>query len=132
MTSAVGVVEAFRTALFSYDASALARCLSDNAFWSIGGSGPLAGAYQGREAVMGLFEKAWTLSNRSLRPQAADTYDVLESEYHVALIDRWVADREGAERAVDLVLVMHLSDEHVSDGFHYVGDEPAFNALFGP
>lgn len=130
MSQAVTAVERFRKAMLEGDEDALAATLAENVFWAIGGECPLSGSYAGRDSVVSLFRVMRELSEGTLRPAGPNTYDVLESEYHCALIDRWLAERDDRSLDSHEAWIIHLSDGLVSDGFHYFSDQRAFEAFW--
>src|SRR5687768_7761334 len=94
MSDATTTVETFRRAILDGDDGALRACLSDAALFAISGRSALAGTYEGPDAVVALFRRIRELSGGTFRPSDPNSYDVLESEYHCALIDRWLAERD--------------------------------------
>lgn len=127
MSDAVSAVERFRKAVVEGDDASLMQSLAEDVYWSVGGQSPIAGDYHGREAVLGMFANLRALTAATFRPFNQNSYDVLESEYHCALLDRWLADR--ADKSLDShqAWIIHLSDGLVADGFHYFADQRAFD-----
>ena len=103
--------------------------IGDGIVFGVGGSSPFAGVYEGRDAFVGLVQRMVEESLDTLRFSAgADSYDVLNSDAHIAILVPFSAEREG--RTLDYsyqVWQFHNSDQ--LDGYSgiYVADQAAFD-----
>ena len=130
MSEASTIVERFRRAILDGDDDALRSSLSDEVFFAFGGESPFAGTYSGPEEVVSLFRAIRERSGSTFAPADPNSFDVLESEYHCALLDRWVARRGDSELSSHQVWVLHLKDGRVGDGFIYFENQRGFDAFW--
>jgi hypothetical protein len=113
-------VARFYDAFLSDDFETLAAALADEAFWSVGGGTLISGEYRGRAEVVGLFRRIKELSGGTFRPLRSDSRNVLTSPFHVALLDLFLAERDGKALRSHEAWVMELENGKVKAGFHYL------------
>ncbi len=87
-------VEQFHAALLSKEAGALQELLADDAEWHAAGRSAIAGSHKGKDAIIRLVEHIHAASGGTFRPLRADSHDVMASEYHAVLMDRFLAERD--------------------------------------
>lgn len=127
MGKRVEVAVRFLDAFLAWDFDTLASLIAEDAFWGVSGSSLLAGSYRGRDEVVGLFRKIEQLSGGSFRPLRPDSRDFLESPSHVAILDLFLAERDGKALRSHEAWVIELEDGLVKAGFHYLEDGRAFD-----
>jgi ketosteroid isomerase-like protein len=81
--------------------------LAENIVWHIGGTGPLAGDYQGATQVMGHLGHIAALSGGTVRPEL---HDVLVSNDHTVVLATIHAERAGKQLELNVVHVIHAEN----------------------
>ena len=101
---------AFNTA----DLATLAELFHENACWHTPGRGPLAGSYQGRDAVFGHFGQYGNLTAGTFR---ANLIDVMTNEDGNAVgIHKNTGQKEGKSLDALCCIVFEIEDGRVVDG----------------
>lgn len=121
------IVRRFYDAFLAEDWATLGSLVAEDAYWSVAGESLLAGEYKGRERVVALFRAIKDLSSGTFRPLRADSWDVLVSPHHVALMDLFLAEREGKSLRSHEAWVIELEEGLVKAGFHYLEDGRRFD-----
>jgi ketosteroid isomerase-like protein len=90
-----------------------AEVFSPDVVWHQGGRNQTAGDYQGIDAVLGLFQKLFALTDGTFR---ARTHDILASDDHVVVLGTISGERQG--RSVgngNYCQVLHMRDGRVAE-----------------
>jgi uncharacterized protein len=99
---------------------------AEDVLWHIGGTGPLAGDYEGAAEVLGALGKISELSAGTIRPEL---HDVLASDGHLVVLVTIHAERAGKKLQLDLVHVIHAADGKATEIWTHSAD-PAAAAQF--
>jgi ketosteroid isomerase-like protein len=82
----------------------------------------------GKDQVLGVFARLAELTGNSFQTQL---HDVLASEEHAVVLQRWAAQREGKAPLDDRnVSVFHIQDRKITEVWHHAGDQYAQDAFF--
>ena len=105
--------DAFNTA----DMETLAELFDEDACWHTPGRGPLAGSYQGRDAVFGHFGQYGGLTAGTFR---ANLQEVLTNEDGTVVgIHQNTAEQDGTTLDVRCCIVFEIRDGRLVDGREY-------------
>jgi ketosteroid isomerase-like protein len=121
------VVRALVAAFERQDRSAIEAVLAPQCVWTVPGQGGLAGRYEGRPAVLGLFG---TLRRTFTGPAAFDVLDIATSATRVVafqVVSVTVADRPHRFKEC---LVYRLADGLVVEVEEFQADQARFDACF--
>jgi hypothetical protein len=128
VAAAIELCEGFR----ARDWDRVVASLGDEISFAVRGGSPLAGQYEGADAVVGLMRRMVDLSGDTLRFAAGpDSYDVLVSDAHVAVLVPFSAERDG--RALEFsyqIWQFHAGPRLGGYGGLYVADQAAFDAFW--
>jgi uncharacterized protein len=97
-----------------------------NITWHISGTGPLAGDYQGIDAVMGLIGKIAGLSGGTAR---VALHDVVTNDAHTVSLAAVSAERSGKQLRDNITHVIHAENGMATEIWTSPGD-PAAEAAF--
>jgi ketosteroid isomerase-like protein len=115
---------AFNTA----DMETLAELFHEDACWHTPGRGPLAGSYQGRDAVFGHFGQYGGLTAGTFR---ANVQEVLTNEDGTVVgIHQNTAERDGKILDVRCCIVFDIRDGQLVDGREYFFDLHAWDEFW--
>ena len=121
------VVRHFYEAFLQQDFDALSQVISEDAEWHVTGRSRLSGVHKGREAIFAFLRQFKELSGGTFKPFGPDTYDICTSEYHVVLMDRFIAKLNGKTLDSHEVVVVHFKDGQAKTFLHYFFDQYAFD-----
>lgn len=122
-----GLVRAASAAFGRGDFSTLMnQFFAEDILWHIGGTGPLAGDYEGAAEVLGALGKISELSSGTIRPEL---HDVLASDGHLVVLVTVHAERAGRKLQLDVVHVIHAADGKATEIWTHSSD-PATAAQF--
>lgn len=124
------VVKRFYDAVLADDFETAAALLDQNVFWNIDGTTAISGEYTGREAVVGLFRRIKALTDGTFRAAGPETWDILMSTHHVALLDLFHGSRGGKSLDSHEAWVMHLRGGRITEGFHYIESLSNFTSFW--
>ena len=119
------IVRRLLDALEARDAGAIGELLADDVFYYFPGRGPVAGTYQGREAVLGLFRAFAALFDA---PLEMSTHDVVASEAHVLDLATYSGSRRGERFTWNTVRLYHVDGDRIAEIWLMIGDQYAFDA----
>lgn len=108
------------------DMEALGGFLADNVFWQIGGTGPLDGDYQGREAVFGFLA---ALAERSGGTFSIEVTTLMGNDTHASALLRETGTREGRQLDATVVHFVAVADGQIT-GFLASSSDPAVHAFW--
>ena len=87
--------------------------MADDVVWHVGGKSKMAGAYEGKEAVLGLFGKQAQLFTGA---PDVDVHEILGNDDHVIVIGRATAnDPDGGTVSWLYANVLHIRDGKVKE-----------------
>ncbi len=106
------------------DLAGFAETLAEDVLWRFYGKGVLAGTYRGRGEVLSFLQKAFALSNGTLR---VENIEVLGGPRHAAVYNRVTATRSGKTYdgfETDLILVRDgkIAEWHITPADQYAWD----------
>lgn len=97
--------------------------IHDDIVWHVGGDGPLAGEYKGKQAVMELFAKYGQLTEGT---SEFDVHDIVASDEHTVVIGTSTATRHGRTHSSRFVDVVHpAEDGRAKEFWRFVEDQAA-------
>jgi RNA polymerase sigma-70 factor (ECF subfamily) len=105
----------------------LGAVVAEDASWYVGGRSPLAGAHQGREAVVGFIARLHELSGGTFTTAGED---IASTEHHTFVTYLATASREGRTLESHETVVVHLKDGKLGDCFHYFFNQYGFDAFW--
>ena len=123
-------VEVFRRtydAFTSGDMTKLAEFFAEDVVWHTPGDSLVAGDFTGREATFDAFAKEFELSGGTYRPQI---HDVLAGDDHTVALMHVTAEREGRTLDIDYVLVFHVTDGKIVEGWDLWMDQAAYDRFW--
>ena len=120
------VVRALLAALEARDIGAISELLTDDVVYHFPGRGPVAGAYQGRDAVLGLLRAFGGLFDG---PLELASHDVVASEAHVVDLATYTGVRDGQPFTWNAVRLYHVDADRISEIWLMIGDPYAFDAF---
>lgn len=125
--SNLDVVRKAYEALGAGDFGTLMGLLTDDVKAHVPGRSPVAGDYDGKEAVGGYVAKLAELSGGTLR---FEPHDVTASEAHAVGLVRDLAERDGKTLAMNNVHVWHVGAGRLSEIWIYPGDVYAWDEFW--
>jgi uncharacterized protein len=100
--------------------------IADDIVWHVGGNGPFAGDYKGKDAVLDFFMRLGQLTEGSYK---ANIHDIVANDEHTIAIGTTTATRKGKTRESKFVDVIHPSPEgKAKEYWHFVEDQAADDA----
>ena len=124
------VVERFHHAFITNDGPVLSQLLADAVDMHMTGRSPFAGSHRGKDAVLSFVRRLHELSGGTFRPLRDDSHDVMVSEHHAMLTDRFLAEREGKRLDTHVGFIVVTEDGKVSLLLPYFYDQYAFDDFF--
>jgi ketosteroid isomerase-like protein len=106
------------------DMQQVSEFLADDVVWHVGGRGPLAGDYRGKEEVLGFLVKTMELTGGTFR---LDIHDILANDEHAVVLVVARAEREGRTLEDRQVHVQHVKDGRVVEFWTHPGDQYAID-----
>lgn len=91
------------------------------------GDGPLAGDFTGIEATLGMFGRAFELSDGTFKAEADS---VMGGDSTAAAIMKITAQRDGESLSTTSILSATLTDGKIGEVWHLNEDPEAFHAFF--
>ena len=123
---AAALGEKFYRAFLAGDAARLAEVVAPEAAWIVPLDTVLSGAHRGPEGIAELRRTIDELTQGSWRPLRDDSFDVVASLWHAAIVDRFLAEREGRELDSHEAIVVAHGDGRIVRLFHYLHDPDEF------
>ena len=106
---------------------ALRGLFSDDAVWTVPGSGAMAGTYRGREAIFRFLAR---LPKETGGTYGSELVDVLASDERAAALYRARGTRHGRTLELDQVLLFRFEGELVREVLALPSDPDAFEAFW--
>jgi ketosteroid isomerase-like protein len=104
------------------DFTALDEIFDDNLVWHAPGNNPLAGDYQGKQAVYDLFGKVMEVTGGTFR---LEIHDILANDEHGVALVVATGQREGKSLEDRQAQVFHLQGGKVTEFWNHPGDQNA-------
>lgn len=101
---------------------------AEDAVWHVGGRGQLSGEKGGREACFAYFDQLGQLTQGTIR---AEIHDVVGGDEHTVGIHTTTGQREGRTLSQHTVLLFHLRDGRITEGWEHYEDSRAVDEFFG-
>lgn len=123
-------VELFHRAYKAFttgDFDALAEIFDEKTAWHNPGRNPLSGDFVGRDAAFGAFAKEFELSGGTYAPTI---HDVLANDEHILALMHATAERDGKKLDMDYVLVFHVKDGKLVEGWDLWTDQAAVDEFW--
>lgn len=111
------------------DAFVLRGLFAEDAVWTVGGAGVLAGSFRGRRAIVRFLGSLQRLTGGTY---AARLVDVLASGERAAVLYRATGEREGRRLDLDQLLLFTIRDGAIVDVLALPADQAAFDAFWAP
>lgn len=103
------------------DLAAILDCYHDDLVLHYFGRSPLAGEHRGKAAALAVLARVQQLTNRRL----VEIHDVLASDDHAVILARERFERDGRQLEVRRVLLYHIRDGRLAEGWIYDDDQRA-------
>lgn len=121
---AVEAVRALYQTFNGRDREAMLACLADEVTWHVPGDHPMAGTYEGRDAVWeGLLQPLWP------SPARADFGEIVAHGDHVVAFGREIHDFGEGQRAWESVEVLEVRDGKVAGRWAFTSDQAALDTF---
>jgi len=98
---------------------------SDDVVYHVPGANPLAGDYEGLEAVGALM-----LKFRQMNVRIVEVHDVLATDDHVVALPRGTASREGNELSLNQANIYNIRDGKITEAWLLPTDQRAVDEFF--
>jgi len=108
--------EAFNTA----DIATLTEIVDENASWHTPGRSPIAGEYQGRDAVFGQFGRYAAETGGTFKAELMEVFTA--DDGRVVGLHRNTGERHGKRLDTDCCIVFEVEDGHVVSGREHFFD----------
>lgn len=119
------IVRALHEAFNRRDREALLECLAEDVVWHAAGAHPMAGTFEGRDALWeGSLEPLWE------SPARLEDHAILEHGEHVVALVEWFHDFGDGERGFEAVEVLRLADGRVVERREFLSHEAELDRLF--
>ncbi len=112
----------------SGDIDTLTEIFDEGAVWHTPGRSPLAGDHEGREATFAYFGRLGQDTGGTF--QAGLQHLLADDDDRVVGIQRNSAERDGKRLGVDAVLVFHLKDGRITEGWEHYRDQYAWDEFW--
>jgi ketosteroid isomerase-like protein len=106
------------------DMEAVSDLFADDIVWHVGGRGPLAGDYRGKDEVLGFLAKTMELTGGTFR---LEIHDVLANDEHVTALLVARGEREGKTLEDRQAHVLHVKGGKVTEYWGHPGDQYAID-----
>ena len=124
-------LEAARRGYAAFDAGDMEAAMdvwADEIIWHVGGNGPLAGTYHGKEEIMGMMGKLMEGTGGSFK---MDVHDILTNGTHGVALVNVSASRNGKSAEGRAVHIWHDNGGAQMTEFWSIGEnQAAFDALW--
>lgn len=108
------------------DLATIVDCYHDELVLHYFGRSPLAGAHRGKAAALAVLATVQQRTNRQL----VEIHDVLVSEDHAVVLARERFERDGRRLETNRVLVYHIRDGKLAEGWIYDDDQRAVDDMW--
>jgi len=109
------------------DMATLRELIASDAVWHQPGTSPLAGHYEGIDAILEYFMDLFQRSEGTFK---VELHDVLADDEHGVALQHATAQRSGKTWDSNDVIVFHVSDGKTTAAWFHPGDQYAFDAFW--
>ena len=109
------------------DMDTIRELFSDDIVWHAPGKSPLAGDYEGIDAVLEQFGKVFEMTGGSFR---LEIHDVIANDEHAVALVRATGERDGKTFDDRGVQVWHIKDGKATEQWLHSGDQYAADEFF--
>lgn len=109
------------------DMETLSELIAEDATWHIGGRSSLAGDYEGREAIFGLFAKLAEGTEMTLN---LEIHDITASDDHVVVLTTVTAGGSRGSLTVRTADTAHIRDGQLVDFWSFPDDQYAWDGYW--
>jgi uncharacterized protein len=106
------------------DMQQVSEFLADDVVWHVGGRGPLAGDYRGKDEVLGFLAKTMELTGGTFH---LEIHDILANDEHAVVLVVARAERESKTLEDRQVHVQHVKEGKVAEFWTHPGDQYAID-----
>jgi ketosteroid isomerase-like protein len=106
---------------------ALSGLLASDAQWIMTGRSRFAGTTKGREAIIGMRRRMAELTSGTWRALRDDSYDIVASDHHTLVLDRFLAERNGKQFDSHEAILVLIEGGKVKTLLHYFFDQRHFD-----
>jgi uncharacterized protein len=121
------VAQDFLDAYGRRDFQALEKLLTDDVVWHVGGSHPLSGDYQGKQAVLDYFAKVQGLTSQTL---TLDPIEILAGGSFGAIFLRVRAERPGKDLDVTMAEAFRAEEGQLAEFWATADDQEAVDRFW--
>jgi ketosteroid isomerase-like protein len=109
------------------DYAALSELLAPDTQWIMTGRSRFSGTAKGPDAIIAMRRQMSALTGGTWRALRDDSYDIVSSEYHTFVTDRYLAERDGKSLDSHEMILVLPEDGRVKTVLHYFLDQYAFD-----
>jgi hypothetical protein len=109
------------------DFDALAELFDENAVWHNPGRNLVSGDFVGRDNAFAAFAKEFELSGGTYRPTI---HDIVANDEHILALMHATAEREGKRLDMNYVLIFHVKDGKITEGWDLWVDQAAVDEFW--
>jgi ketosteroid isomerase-like protein len=120
------LAERFYRGFLAGDTDALTDLLAPEAVLVVGIDSSLGRAHRGPAGIAAFRARIAEVSGGTWRPLRDDSYDIATSEWHAVVLDRYLAQRGGAQLDSHETFVLAVEDGRIARLFHYAHEPNAF------
>jgi uncharacterized protein len=111
-------------AFIKADMQRVADFFADDVVWHIGGRGPLAGDYRGKDEVLGFLAKTMEMTGGTF---SLEIHDILANDEHAVALVVARGERQGKTLEDRQTHVLHIKGGKVSEYWAHPGDQYAID-----
>jgi uncharacterized protein len=111
-------------AFIKADMQKVSGFFADDIVWHVGGRGPLAGDYRGKDEVLGFLAKTMEMTGGTF---TLEVHDILANDDHAVALVVARAQREGKTLEDRQAHVLHIRDGKVTEYWGHPGDQYAID-----
>ncbi len=90
------------------------------------GRGPLAGDHRGKDGVAQMFQRQMQMLDS---PPEIENHDVLATDDHAVVLNKVRASRGGQTLEQNQVVVLHIRDGKIAEGWLHFSDQQAMDEM---
>lgn len=128
--SRVALVDRFYRGWRDADYETLGNLLAPDGEWIMTGNSRFSGTTKGLEAVITTRRQMHELTGGTWRAFRDDSYDIVSSEYHVIVTDRYVGERNGKSLDSHEMILALIEGDGIKALLHYFFDQSAFDEFW--
>lgn len=109
------------------DMDALAEVMDENVIWHAPGNNPTSGDYKGRDETFAYYARIGEMSEGTLK---VEVHDIVANDEHAVGMHRDTATRGGKSLDTNEILVFHIRDGKVVEGWEAYIDQAAVDEFW--